>query len=184
MHHTSIFSIMYLVIVKYLEPIYGYDRVLLLHRNEKIDPRLLAMQNSSKALGHAEFILINIESDGFNPLRNIITNKTIVVYFGDFPHSLFDKKHRGDRSRRRLRLSTESGVTYEAEGFSIANILARRFKAKHILLDIPESNKIRLRNCDKNSSLNCSLTHWVFWPSISTLFSINKDSLVNNHLNE
>lgn len=176
LHHSCVFSICYLAITRLLVPEFGYDRVILLHQREEIDPRLIACQVSGNFVTQGTFLLHNVRKDGILSLRKEITERSIVLYFGDMPGALFEGRYDPDTDLRQLRLVSASAGERSLQGVSIADKLARLFKADHLLLDAPADDHFWLRPRAGEGTLCCPLSNWVFWPALDTLFAVGPET--------
>lgn len=166
LHHSCIFSILY-VIIQYLVAGYDFRKFVLLHLRDPLDPRLEICKKLVEEVLGVEGAFIQLEGDWLANLRREMTDRSVFIYMGDMPPSLFRDRHRPGKTSSTIKLYAEPDIDIAVEGISTASILARRFRAGHHLLDFPTANTVRLRPCTGSPvELECPLTDWVFWPAL------------------
>ncbi len=172
-HHACVFSLCYALLSQELKSKYDFDRVVLVHLRDPIDPRLAGLQALSQMLAGIECICIQMTDGWLNELSQAMDGNSILVYFGDMPKKLFSAKQRGKRAAAQLRIYATNDAEIELESVSIASTLARRFKALHYTLDFPAINRARFREARKNQPITCLAADWIFWPAIADWYNVS-----------
>ena len=170
LHHYCSFSIHYLVILHLAEK-RGYDHVILMHRQEQLDPRLTAMQRALSELQDIDSDLIHFGDQWFQEVEANLTDKSIIFYMGDMAPALFPQHHRPGVTGSTLSFSmNDHQQKLSLEGFSHGRQLAKSLNAQHFILDYPSETEAALNPFSVNSNkteLRCPLAAWIFWPALS-----------------
>lgn len=162
-HHCCVYSVLF-VIFQHLVRDLGFKRVVVLHQQEQLFPRLELWRSlAHHALG-VEFIPVRVDEPWQEPLAEAVTNNSIILYMGDMPAKAFPKLRRPERALSRVQLFAEPNIDVEARAISMAHLIARRFKGRHFSLDFPERDVARFKPRAGNAPLSCPLPDWAFWP--------------------
>lgn len=173
LHHSCIFSVLYLI-VQHLVRDFGFKKVVLLHLREPLDPRLEVCRALVERILQAEAVSVLLNEKWMETLSHAVTDSTVVLYMGDMPPSIFPKLRRPEKASSRVRLYAEPDIELIASGISMASLLARRFKASHYTLDFPARDVARLQPRNEDATLSCPLPDWVFWPALPRWYQNGK----------
>lgn len=159
-HHACIFSILYDLIL-HLARYHGVRRAILIHHGQRPEPRLAIIARLLRSLHKIEPYFVQLKDNWFQSLAKVTTPDTVILYLSDVPTPPGTK----DREPAHLLLSAEPGLSACVDTTPGAALLARRLKARHVLLDFPGFDRIRLRPAGQAGQLaTLPLPDWVFWP--------------------
>jgi hypothetical protein len=165
-HHTVSFSTIYIA-VDHLIAEYDYNKVILLHQQVPLDIRAQALGSLVSEDHGVAFTPMQVEGNWFNSLLNIVDSRTIVLYMGDMPLSIFNTNLIAGSTSNRLNLSRSGFPAVVREGFSMAQRLKLSLNGQHAVIDYPLKDQIRLSfTNDSLTQLHSSLVDWVFWPCL------------------
>ena len=164
-HHCCVFSVLYATI-QLLVAGHGFRKAILLHLRDPLDPRAATGQILVERVLQVETVCLRLEGAWLATLGREMSDRTVLIYFGDMPPSLFPDRYQPGKTSSRVHFYARPDVAVDVEGISIARFLARRHRAGHHLLDYPEPGTVRLRPWRRGAELHCPLADWVFWPAL------------------
>ena len=166
-HHHCCFSIAYLLF-QYFHYEKGFEKFVLLHQNQQLDPRLQAIKNAGELLHKCQMISQTFDDGWLKSLKRKITDTTVVFYFSDMSPKLFAEVADPATERQVELYTTESSQSVLA--FSIAEKIAFFCRSQHFATDFPEPTRIRLKRFNSENPIKMPLTSWVFWPALDSLY--------------
>lgn len=169
-HHACIFSILYDLIL-HLARHHGVRRAILIHHGQRPEPRLALIARLLRSLHRIEPYFIQLRDNWFQSLARVVTPDTVILYLSDVPTPAGPAAAaKEQRPAAQLLLTARPGLSARVETTPGAAILAKRLKARHLLLDFPGPDRIRLRPAAQNAPLTTiPLQDWVFWPLLMAI---------------
>jgi len=163
-HHMCVFSALHNVIA-HLGKRYDYRRVTVLHQGLRPEPRLSLVADLLAKRHRVQARFIQFNGDWFSTLAGTTTPDTVIIYLSDVPPETSRRAAPGKREPARLALSTPVDLVAEVATFPGGEILARRLKARHVVLEYPRSDRLRIRPFDpEDRTIRMPLEDWIFWP--------------------
>lgn len=163
-HHVCVFSILYDLIL-HLARHHGYRRAVLLHQGQRPEPRLSMIAKLLLKKHNIQPQFIQLTGNWFSALAKTATPDTVILYLSDVPPETSAKHAAKERDLPRLRLTAPPDFAATVDTVPGGSILARRLKARHVVLEYPGPGRIRIRPFDQNNQMAClPLEDWVFWP--------------------
>jgi hypothetical protein len=163
-HHACVFSVLY-DLIAYLSQRHGYRRATLLHQGLRPEPRLSMVGNLLARRHGVTPRFIRLQDDWFGELARTATPDTVILYLSDVPPETSARTAPRKRTPARLALAAAPGLVAEVDTLAGGDTLARRLKARHVVLEYPGPDRLRVRPFDPdNPVLHMPVEDWVFWP--------------------
>lgn len=167
-HHVCVFSVMH-QFAAVLGQRFQRRHVVLLHQGQRPEPRLGIVANVLAQVHGVRLELVKLEGSWFRALARSVTPDTAIFYLTDLPPEAFRRRSAPrDRSMSQTRLYAEPDVSLGLDTISGSSVFARRLGARHVALDYPEPDRVRIRPYDSvEPAALCPLEDWAFWPLLA-----------------
>ncbi len=163
-HHHMVFSYLALTVPMLAKNGVTVSKVILLHLQPDLDPRLQQISRSFAYTSEVEFVGVPFNRHWIRSLKSEVTAQSLIIYMGDMPASLFNTE-----PTQTLQLTREAPhPPFTIRTVTIASQLAKHLGAAHHFLDYSRDGKATFRPADAH--LKCPLTDWIFWPAINAMY--------------
>lgn len=163
-HHACVFSILYDLIL-HLARYHGYRRAVLLHQGQRPEPRLAIIAKLLQKMHNIQPHFVQLHGNWLSTLAKTATPDTVILYLSDVPPNATGQHAGKERDPSQLYLTAPPGIVAAIDIMAAGAILARRLKARHVVLEYPGPDRIRVRPFDAaNQVVRLPMEDWVFWP--------------------